>query len=101
MKLPPRYVGVGAVPNVVVDAALAIVTSCVADAARKFAVAAPLAWTLHVPAPLELNVAPLTSAHGPLTKIGRASCRERVYVFAVAVTFKTKYVGVGATPIVL
>jgi hypothetical protein len=69
VKFPPRYVGVGAAPNVVVDAALAIVTSCVLDAARKFAVSAPLACTLHVPAPEELNVAPLTSAHGPLTTL--------------------------------
>ena len=69
VKLPPRYVGVGAGPKVVVDAAGAMVTSCVFDAARKFVVAALLAWTLHVPAPLELNVAPLTKAHGPLTAL--------------------------------
>jgi hypothetical protein len=69
VKLPPKYVGVGAAPNVVVDAAWAIVTSWVFDAARKFVVSAPLACTLHVPAPDELNVAPLTSAHGPLTRL--------------------------------
>jgi hypothetical protein len=69
VKFPPRYVGVGAAPNVTTGCAFAIVTSWVFDAARKFVVWAPLACTLHVPAPDELNVAPLTSAHGPLTRL--------------------------------
>jgi hypothetical protein len=34
VKFPPRYVGVGAAPNVVVDAALAIVTVCCAELLR-------------------------------------------------------------------
>jgi len=40
-----------------------------ADAAVKLVVAAPLAWTTHVPVPIELKVLPLTRAHGPLTTL--------------------------------
>jgi len=69
VKLPPRYVGVGAAPNVIVGVAFAIATSCVLEAAWKFAVSTPLAFTVHVPAPVELNVAPLTNAHGPATTL--------------------------------
>ena len=46
-----------------------IVTLCVFEPALKFAVAAPLACTTHVPAPEELKVPPLTCAQGPLTKL--------------------------------
>ena len=66
----PVYVWVRLL-SVTVAAAFAMVTSCCADAATKFAVAAPLASTLHVPAPVELNVPALasTTAHGPLTAL--------------------------------
>ena len=62
--------------SVTVTAAFAMVTSCCADAVRKFVVAAPLASTLHVPAPVELNVPALafTTAHGPLTRCSSARC---------------------------
>ena len=44
-----------------------MVTFWVAEPAAKFVVAAVLAFTTQVPAPLELKVPPLTCAHGPLT----------------------------------
>ena len=59
----------GASVYVQTGTAALIVTSCCADAAAKCVVAAPLAWTRHVPTPLELNVAPLASVHGPLTTL--------------------------------
>jgi hypothetical protein len=61
--------GIGAAPNVTIGVALLMVTFCVFEAALKFVVAAPLALTTQVPAPVELNVAPLTKAHGPLTTL--------------------------------
>ena len=49
-----------------VGVAAAIVTLCVFDPAVKFVVAAVLAFTTQVPAPVELKLLPLTNAHGPL-----------------------------------
>ena len=55
--------------SLTVAGAFAMVTFCWADAATKFGVAAPLASTLQVPAPVALNIPALAStiAHGPLT----------------------------------
>jgi hypothetical protein len=43
VKLPPRYVGVGAAPKVMTGVALPIVMLCVCEAAVKLIVAAPSA----------------------------------------------------------
>ena len=78
-----------------------MLTSCVFDAAWKFVVAAPFAWTLHVPAPLELNVAPLASAHGPLTTLKVSAVLSVLLVAALTAKLPPKYVGVGAVPNVI
>ena len=76
--------------------ALLIVTLCCCEAARKFVVAAPSARTTQVPAPEELNVAPLTNAHGPLTRLYVNVEFSLFVVEALTVKFPPRYVGVGA-----
>jgi hypothetical protein len=88
-------------PAVAVTGALAIVTLWSAEAARKFAVSAPLALTTHVPAPVELNVAPLTSVHGPLTRLYVSVELSVFVVVALTVKFPPPNVGVGAVPNVI
>ena len=80
--------------------AFAIVTDCVFDAAVKLAVAMPLACTTQVPAPLVLNVDPLTSAHGPLTTLYVSAELSVLVVDALTVKL-LPYVGVGAAPNVI
>jgi hypothetical protein len=69
VTLWPELDGLGEDVRPVVVLAFAIVTFWVFEAALKFVVAAPSACTTQVPAPLELNVAPLTNAQGPLTRL--------------------------------
>jgi hypothetical protein len=80
---------------------LAIVKLWSAEAARKFTVSAPLALSTHVPAPLELNVAPLTSAHGPLTWLYVNAELSVFVVVALTVKFPPPNVVVGAAPNVI
>ena len=51
----------------IVAVAALMVTDCCAEPAEYVLVAAVLAWITHIPAPVELNVPPLTCAQGPLT----------------------------------
>ena len=73
----------------IVGAAAPMMTFCVFDPAMKFVVAAVLAFTTQVPAPLELNVAAvavaLTKAHGPPVVVNVSAPSE---LFAVRVTTK-------------
>jgi hypothetical protein len=39
------------------------------DAALKLVVADPVAWTTHVPEPVDANVEPVTNVQGPLTTL--------------------------------
>lgn len=101
MKFAPGYVGVGAAPKVIVGLALAMTTLRSADAAVKFVVAAPMARTTQVPAPVDLNVLPLTGAQGPLTALYVSALLSVLVVVALTVKFPPRYMGVGAGPNVI
>lgn len=87
--------------GVFVGVAAVIVTFWVLEAALKFVVAAPDACTTHVPAPVELNVDPLTKLHGPLTLLYVSVELSVLVVVALTLQFAPGKVGFGAVPKVM